>query len=165
MKKTITIFFVLVITGMAFFACGEMSKTQMVMPEAEPKAFWTYIQMTNPYKQWNFFPGHDGIYPGQSPHGAYLKQYVNEIAYEAIKKGEKMPNGAMIIKENYGKDKTTLMAITSMYKMKGYHPEGGDWFWAKYGPDDEAMSAGKLESCIGCHKAMGEGDYLVTTPK
>ena len=165
MKKTIILFAVLFISGLAFFACREASETQTTMPEAAPEAFWTYIQTTNPYTQWKFFPGYDGIYPGQSPHGAYLKQYVNDIAYEAIKKGEKMPSGAMIIKENYGQDKTTLMAITPMYKMEGYNPEGGDWFWPKYGPDGKAMAAGKVESCIGCHKAMGDGDYVVTAPR
>ena len=27
------------------------------------------------------------------------------------------------------------MAVTVMYRTKGYNPEGGDWYWAKYNPD------------------------------
>ena len=105
------------------------------------------------------------MYPGQSPHGAHLKLYANDIAYNAAKNGMPMPDGAILVKENYGKDKSTLMAITPMYKASGYNPGAGDWFWAKYGPDGKAMAAGKIDSCISCHEQMGGGDYVVTEPK
>ena len=55
-----------------------------------------------------------------------------------------MPDGAIIVKENYGKDKEKLMAITQMYLKKGCNPDAGDWFWAKYGPEGEVMSSGKV---------------------
>ncbi len=37
----------------------------------------------------------------------------------------------MIVQDNFGKDKK-LKFIDVMYKVKGYNPKGGDWFWAQY---------------------------------
>ena len=113
----------------------------------------------NPYQKWHFFPGKEGIYKGRSPHGAFLKVYVNELAYKAAIKDLPMPDGAIIVKENYGKDKKTLMAVTPMYKVKGYNPDAGDWFWAKYGPDGKVMAAGKIKGCIRCHGVKKNEDW------
>lgn len=69
-----------------------------------------------------------------------MTTYVNGRAYRAIeKKSEMLPVGSIVMKENYSPDKK-LMAHTVMYKVKGYIPQGGDWFWAKYAPD------GKIEA-------------------
>ena len=56
------------------------------------------------------------------------------------------------------------MAITAMYRSKGYNPEAGDWYWIKYNPDGTVAKAppemrsmplaGKPMGCIKCH---GEG--------
>ena len=130
------------------------------MPPTEAQPFWKYITETKPYTQWSFWPGKEGMYPGTSPHGAFLKLYANDIAIEAAKAGQPMPDGAIIVKENYGPDKEKLMAITPMYKVEGYNPDGEDWFWAKYGPDGSVDTAGKVDSCINCHK--NASDYLFT---
>lgn len=76
-----------------------------------------------------------------------------------------MPNGAIVIKENYGKDQETLMAITPMYKVDGYNPDAGDWFWAKYGPEGKIMASGKIQGCIDCHKNKKDQDWLFTEVK
>ena len=47
--------------------------------------FWTYLTETNPYTGWGYWPGKYGIYPGQTPHGAYLKIYANGIALKAAR--------------------------------------------------------------------------------
>ncbi|SHE42687.1 Cytochrome P460 [Desulfacinum infernum DSM 9756] len=150
-----------IIVSLAFcFALGTVGAlTAADLPGTDPGEFWTYITRQNDYTQWKFFPGKEGIYPGQSPHGAYLKVYVNDIAYEAAKEGRPMPEGAIIVKENYGKDQKTLMAVTPMYKVKGYNPEGGDWFWGKYGPDGKVMAAGKVDGCIRCHSVHKTKDW------
>ena len=132
------------------------------MPEAEGKAVWNYIMEEEPYTEWDQWPGHDGMHEGQSPHGAYLKLYVNDVAKTAIKEGkEMMPENALIVKENYDKNKK-LVALTPMYKVKGYNPDAGNWFWAKYGKDGAIMASGKVGSCIDCHKKAGV-HYLFTT--
>jgi hypothetical protein len=106
------------------------------------------------------WPGKEGMLPGKSPHGAYLKVYVNDIARFAIEQKRPMPNGAIIVKENYGEDKKTLMAVTPMYKSKGYNRKAGDWFWGKYGPDGKIMASGKVKGCIKCHSTVKKQDWL-----
>ena len=143
-----------------------MAKTEVSnLPPTEAEAFWTYITMTDPYTKWDFWPGKEGIYPGKSPHGAFLKLYANDIAIKAAKAGMKtMPSGAILVKENYGKDKATLMAVTPMYKVAGYNPEGGDWFWSKYSPDGKIDAAGKPKGCLQCHGAVKANDWIFTAP-
>lgn len=161
-KKLFAIITVAVLAAIA--GCGQK--------EAEEKAslvsgadFWVLISKTHPYTQWNTWPGYPDLYPGKSPHGAYLKLYANEVAIQAAKEGKPMPNGAIIVKENYGEDQTTLMAVTPMYKVSGYHPEAGDWFWAKYGPDGTIDKEGKVEGCIECHKTVADKDWIFTEIK
>lgn len=143
---------------------GEMMGMQE-MPKPEGAAFWTYISATSPYTSWQHWPGYEGIYPGKSPHGAYLKLYANDIAIKAAKMGQALPSGAILVKENYAKDQQTLMAVTPMFRVKGYNPEGGDWFWAKYGPSGEVMAEGKPKGCISCHGAVKNQDWLFSLPK
>lgn len=142
-----------------FAVSGFLMAGQSKMPEPEGAVFWTYITKDNPYHKWHFFPGKEGLYEGKSPHGAYLKVYVNDIAYKAASEDKPMPYGAIIVKENYGKDKKTLMAITPMYKVEGFNPEAGDWFWAKYGPSGKVMAAGKVKGCIKCHSLQKDKDW------
>lgn len=134
-------------------------------PGPDADELWTHITQESPYEGWGFWPGYVGVYPGKSPHGAYLKLYANPAALQAARKGESMPDGAILVKENYGKDKTTLMAVTPMYKIKGYNPDGGDWYWVKYGPDGKALAAGQPKGCIKCHGVKKDNDWLFTDPK
>jgi len=130
------------------------------MPGADAAALWKYITKTSPYTEWDFWPGKDGMYKGTIPHGAYLKLFANKLAIDAAKAGTDMPNGAIIVKENYGEDAKTLMSITPMYKVKGYNPDGGDWFWAKYKADGSVEKSGKIEGCIRCHSEVKDRDWI-----
>jgi hypothetical protein len=135
---------------LAIGLCLSMAAEQL--PSTNPAEFWTYISKTNPYKNWQHWPGFPGKVPGKSPHGAYVELYANDIAVKAANEGKDMPDGAILVKENYAKDKETLMEITPMYKVKGYNPDAGDWFWTEYGPAGKVMNAGKVDSCINCHR-------------
>jgi hypothetical protein len=135
------------------------------LPPADGEKFWNYITQTESYLGWGYWPGHYGIYPGKSPHGAFLKVYANGIALKAAREGKPMPYGAIIVKENYGDDKKTLMAVTPMYKVKEYNPDAGDWFWGKYGPDGKIMASGKVDGCIKCHTVQKDKDWLFTEAK
>ena len=70
-----------------------------------------------------------------------------------------------VVKENYGKDAATLMAVTPMYKVEGYNAEGADWFWGKYGADGKVMKAGKVEGCIKCHAKVKDQNWIFNTVK
>jgi hypothetical protein len=74
-----------------------------------------------------------------------------------------LPDGAIIVKENYSADKK-LGALTVMYKVKGYNPQAGDWFWVKYLPDGKVAVEGKVDACINCHASAKANDYVGTAP-
>ena len=127
--------------------------------------FWRYLSANN-YKNWAPVPGKTGdFYDGQSPHGKRLKMYLNRTA---AGNPATLPNGSVVIKENYGADKT-LKAITVMYRSKGYNPDAGDWYWIKYNPDGtvattsvemgSAKISGAFKSCIECHSGADGNDY------
>lgn len=163
MKTRYTILAIAILVALAFTTT--LSGAAGDSPSADGPKFWNHITKANPYLGWGYWPGHYGIYPGKSPHGAYLKIYANGIALKAAREGKPMPYGAILVKENYGKDKKTLMAVTPMYKVKGYNPQGGDWFWAKYGPKGKVLKAGKVEGCIKCHSVQKSKDWLFTETK
>ena len=64
----------------------------------------------------------------------------------------------------------TLGAVTVMYRVNGYDPDAGDWFWAKYKADGSIAKAGKVAGCIGCigcigcHAAVINNVWIFTGP-
>lgn len=54
-----------------------------------------------------------------------------------------------------------LKAITVMYKVPGYNPKDGDWFWVKYTPEGTAGPFGKPKGCIGCHGTRANNDFIL----
>jgi hypothetical protein len=114
-----------------------------------------------PYKKWDKWPGKGEMYEGKEPHGALLTTYVNDIARKSIKKKKGMANNSMIVKENHAPNKK-LVAVSVMYKVKGYNPEGGDWFWAQYDANFEVLSEGNVKACMDCHETAKNNDYIFT---
>jgi hypothetical protein len=127
------------------------------MPGADAEALWSYLTKADPYTKWKFWPDHEGMQPGNAPHGPNHKVFVNSLALESP--GVPMQSGAIQVKESYSK-KEKLKAITVMYKINGYNQEGGDWFWVRYSPAGKVGASGKLKSCIGCHESAAENDYV-----
>jgi hypothetical protein len=84
---------------------------------------------------------------------------VNDIALKSIKKKKGMANNSIIVKENYAPNKQ-LVAVTAMYKVKGYNPADGDWFWVKYDADFEVLAEGKVKGCLACHGTVKDNDYI-----
>jgi hypothetical protein len=134
------------------------------MPGADAEKLHQYLTKEKPYTAWQLWPGKGKLYPGTEPHGALLTTYVNDVALKSIKDQKGMADGAIIVKENYMPDKM-LAAVTVMYKVKGYNPEVGDWFWMKFAPDGKIEVSGKsgmADMCIGCHAKAKGNDYLFT---
>ena len=128
------------------------------MPGAEPDALWNHITKVSPYTKWAFFPDHQGMQPGRAPHGPLHKVYVNDRALNSTK--PPVQYGSIIVKENYNKAKV-LKAITVMYKVQGYNPGDGDWFWAKYTTEGTAKPFGKPKGCVGCHGTRAKNDFIL----
>ncbi len=140
---------------------AKKEEAAMTAPKAEGNGLWTYLKQID-YTKLPMWPGKQALYPGTEPHGALLTTYVNKTALNDIqgKKGT-LSAGSIVVKENYMPDKK-LAAITVMYKVEGYNPEVGDWFWAKYTPDGKIEAEGKVVGCINCHGSKKDNDYIYT---
>lgn len=138
------------------------SETAAVLPGPDAAKLYDYITKANPYVKWELWPGKGRLYKGKEPHGSFLTTYVNNHAYFSVKdKKGKMTDASIIVKENYTPEKK-LSALTVMYKIKGYNPSDGDWFWAKYEPYGKVLASGKVEACIGCHAGNKANDLIMT---
>lgn len=138
----------------------------MPVEKTYEQKLWEWLVRAQ-YKNWGPAPGQaEGTYPGKSPHGAFLKMYLNRTA---LGDSKGLPHGSVIIKENYGQDAKTLAAITVMYRAKGYNPKNFDWYWVKYNADGSVARtpadkgnmkiAGKFTGCIDCHAGAAGNDY------
>jgi hypothetical protein len=141
---------------------GPTAADQQFQPSG--KAIWVQMQNADYTRNWAMWPGTQALYKGNEPHGMLLTTYVNKPALDAIRnKAGTMPDGALVIKENYMPD-GKLAAITVMYKAKNYNPSDGDWYWVKYEPDGRVDVEGKDPMCIACHGAVRTNDFLFTGP-
>ena len=174
MKKfSVVLAAVLFIAGMAIIAYAEHERIipyestfghYETMPMVGAGDLRHYITSHRPYKtdkEFALWPGKGKQYKGTEPHGSLLTTYVNERALKSIKSGKGMANNSIIIKENYAPNKK-LVAITVMYKVKGYNPEGGNWYWAKYDTEFNPLADGKVKGCLTCHGTVKDNDYVFT---
>ncbi len=138
-------------------------------PDTTGAAIWAHLQEQDYSNKWALWPGKGRLYEGREPHGMLLTTYLNDVAASALERGvERMPAGAIIVKENYMPNKT-LAAVTVMYKVPGYNAEHNDWFFTKHSPSGEldkmpngmAME-GRLPGCQNCHIAQKNNDYIFT---
>lgn len=146
---------------------GGESSAPVTLPGADAAQLFNYIKNQNPYTSWAAWPLTTKLYPGRAPHGAFLNNYVNDIAANSIAAATDiaaqhgMADGSIVVNENYGPDKT-LAALTVMYRVKNFNPAGGDWFWAKYEPDGTVDASGAVTLCIDCHANAKGNDDLFT---
>ena len=72
-----------------------------------------------------------------------------------------MPNGAIVLKENYTPEEK-LAATTVMYKKTGYNPDHNDWYWLKVLADGTVDKEGMVMGCQECHGDVKDNDYIWT---
>lgn len=140
------------------------------LPDTTGAAVWAYLQKAAYRDNWTLWPDRGELYKGQEPHGMLLTSYLNDAALQALtSRAGTMPDGAIIIKENYMPD-STLAAVTVMYKVAGYNPDHNDWYFTKHLPDgtlDKAPNGmsleGRLPGCQACHSAKKDNDYIYTS--
>lgn len=138
-------------------------------PDTTGAAIWAYLQDQDYSNGWTLWPGKGRLYEGQEPHGMLLTTYLNDVAATALEQGvDRMPAGAIIVKENYMPDKA-LAAVTVMYKVTGYNPDHNDWFFTKFLASGELdtmpngmVMEGRLPGCQNCHIAQKNNDYIFT---
>lgn len=137
------------------------SESQVVLPGSDAEKLNEYLVRYNPYRAWELWPKKGRLYKGTEPHGALLTTFVNDAALFSIKSKKGMTDGSIIVKENYTADKK-FTNLSVMYRIKGYNPEAGDWFWARYTPDGKAEASGKAKGCIDCHSKVKDNDFIFT---
>lgn len=128
------------------------------LPPPQAHALWDYITTTSPYAKWGQWPNHRGLQPSRSPHGPYHQIYVNQAGLSSTK--TPFNYGTIEVKVPQTKE-GKIKNIVVMYKVKGYSPQAGDWFWAMYTARGRPVTAGKLAGCIRCHAALDDNDYVM----
>lgn len=127
-------------------------------PGPDPAALWLHITKTDPYKNWQSWPDYQGVQPARSPHKPLNKVFVNAVGLASLK--APVNYGTIEVKETLTQD-MELRNITVQYKLQGFNPDGGDWYWAMYDPDGTVKMAGKLDGCIACHENAKANDYVM----
>ena len=161
MKRNLLILAMAVMT----MSCTERGTETDVSPlsksEISGERLWQRISseaQNGTYGQW---PGHEGLRPGQSPHGPWHIVYANKVLRDALPVADsKAPYGSIIVKENYSTSRE-LDKLTVMAKVEDYSPETGDWFWASYSPDGKILAEGKPAGCLSCHSGRADNDYII----
>lgn len=126
------------------------------------EALWERISDESPYIRYSYWPGHEGLRPGQSPHGPLHKIYVNGTLMKSLSTApQRAPQGSIIVKENYTTEEV-LDKITVMARLEGYGESG--WFWAAYTPGGEVLAEGEPRGCVSCHAGMKDNDYIIVKP-
>jgi hypothetical protein len=139
------------------------SGTEAVPPDTTAEALWRHLQAEDYRRNWKLWPGKGQLYSGTEPHGMLLTTYANDIAQQALAKGQVtgLPAGSIIVKENYMPD-SAFAAATVMYKVDGYNPDHQNWLFAKYDPKGNTEAFGRAPMCQACHQGAKSGAYIFT---
>lgn len=158
--KVIILFFLLSVLISACVKKKTASLPALKKSEISGERLWKRVTQEDDYTTCPQWPNHEGMQPGQSPHGRYHRIFISPELRAAlpIKEGE-VPVGSIIVKENYSPDKK-LAAFTLMAKVEGYDDKNNDWFWAKYDAKGNVQAEGKLKKCADCHVSSAN-DYLI----
>ncbi len=134
--------------------------TLFFKPKASSSNIWKHIKKSDPYVEYAFMPGKEGLYKPVNPHGYWMQTFINEEALESIEdKRKTFKDGSIIVSENYSKEKE-LSYILVMFKDKGYNSKSGDWFWAQFDITGEPVQEAKPVQCISCHSEREEADFV-----
>ncbi len=171
MKKIgIIIFIFIIVFNLSCQEEKEEIYPPLTIEEISMETLWKRITEESNYKTYQFWPNHEGFKRGQFPHGAFHKIYINNTLCNHLPDEERtLIDGSIIVKENYDAQKNFL-AITVMAKVKGYHPESNNWFWAKYDREGNPLAVGPegkegvLNGCIECHGGKKDNDYVIVHP-
>ena len=149
--------------AVALIAVATSSWTQLTYHGLKAEDFVEYITVADPYTKWQMWPVKGKLHKGRAPHGhgALVTIYVNRAAFGSIEGKKGMAEGSIIVVENYDPDKN-LTGLTTMYKVDGYNPDAGDWYWLEATPGGKVVRFGKVQPCIDCHRAQTRNDYIWT---
>lgn len=133
--------------------------TYLVAGVKKPDAqlLWRYISYHSPYTSWESWAG--GYCRGIKGSCADAMVRIYSNFSEDKKSKHFFGSGTIAVKECHNNE-GEISSISVMSRVKGYNPENGDWFWAKYTADGDIVRQGKVSGCIGCHQSADGGDFL-----
>ncbi len=132
-----------------------------------PQALWHEIQDLQ--QAHAIMPGSKTFQPGSRTVDYFTTDLSNQPADEAMAKAggilkvHRYPGGALVVKENYAKDRKPT-GVTAMLKLKGYDSADRDWVMAAYDPTGKVLAYGKVGSCIACHVMVRKQDLVFAPP-
>lgn len=149
---------------LCFSACApeeEPTLSPLTASDISGERLWQRVTEESDYHNYRQWKGHDGMRPGQSPHGVWHEVFANRDIYDALPvSGGEVPYGSIIVKENYTSNKE-FDKFTIMAKVEGYSPETNDWFWAAISSDGEVLAEGSPMGCLSCHGGLVSNDYII----
>lgn len=118
------------------------------------------------YKSWAPFPGQTMLAKSGDHSGAFVRSYYNDVAAGAVANWSgSFPDGTILVKEQFEDEAGTKpVGHTIMWKVEGFDPEHGDWYWAAFGAAGQAQRTGAIADCYGCHQATAMTADWVRTP-
>ena len=136
-------------------------------PPPDAQALWKAITAPPGFQKWGTWSALREQRRSRcaTAYGYYARVFANDIALKA--KGSPLPPGSIVVREGMGMGTNTyapngqIHAYTVMYKVPGFNPKGGDWFWASYSGTGQVRDAGALSECIKCHQSAWQNDYLL----
>ncbi len=132
------------------------------------RSLWRYlVREESPYTRWPSPPGKANPRRAESPHGPFVRTYANAVAAADLKD---LPYGSILVLEDYTEDQKQRTGVEVLYRVKGYDPKNGNWYWMKYlengtvvrtSPDQGGRPiAGRVMTCIDCHRKAGGNDAV-----
>jgi hypothetical protein len=108
--------------------------------------------------------GPHNLHEGDILESAWCNVYVTADAKEIMLSGTgAYPVGTLVVKSKLAtKDANEVLLYTVMQKMpQGYDPDNGDWEYSVIdGKTRRVQARGRIDSCIECHKAYPDSDYV-----
>jgi len=155
-KWIVALFVVSLLCGLQWARTFEGQAATVATPDERARQLVAYVTITSNYAEWKTWPGSEKLSLGTTPHGLVVTIYLNDTAYRSLSEAKGMAAGSMIVVADYGGP----TAFELMYKLPGYNPEGGDWYWLSSEDGSTVSVFGRVDSCLGCHKAAKDRDYL-----
>jgi hypothetical protein len=96
--------------------------------------------------------------------------YMNAKGVKAFGKGEKYPDGTIIVDAVYeivesgGILNEGKRAFFPVMKKNSEMKDTGGWEWAAFSPDGKLLDKDPKKDCLSCHDSVKDSDYVFSKP-
>jgi Cytochrome P460 len=96
--------------------------------------------------------------------------YMNKIGIAAFKKGEKYPDGSVIvdavyeIKYSNGIINEGKRVFFPVMRKNSKMTETGGWEWYAFSADGKMLDKDPKKDCLFCHESAKDSDYVLSKP-